>query len=142
MLRHLVIGAIEIGLIAACSSYASTWVIRHEQPCDALKELEGSDVAVNPIRQVLAECSSRKGICASAEHGDKDCGRCGFSGLVIMDGYCIARPIDKCLLPGFVIVPEHHILATVPPLIQLTEAAVPIAAWLCFAVLLPEQLQR
>ena len=43
---------------------------------------------------------------------------------------------------GTLIVSQHHIAATVPSLIQLAEAAVAIAAWLCFAILLPEQLQR
>src|SRR3954454_15042178 len=72
VLRHLVISAIEIRLVAACSSNARTRIIRHEQPCNALEELEGSDMAVNPARQVLAVRSSSKGVCAGAEHGDKD----------------------------------------------------------------------
>ena len=72
MLRHLVIGTVEIRFIATRPSYSGTRVIRHEQPCNALEKLKGSDMAVNPIRQVLAECSSCKGVGAGAEHGDKD----------------------------------------------------------------------
>lgn len=38
--------------------------------------------------------------------------------------------------------PEHHIPATVPPLVELAETAVAVAVRLSFAVFLPEELER
>ena len=142
MLRHLVIGAVEIRLITACPRDSGTRVVRHEQFGDALEKLEGSHMAVDPVRQIMAERRSRKGVCAGAEHGDEDRGRRDFAALAIIDRDRVSGPVDKRLLAGIVIVPEHHIPATVPPLIELAETAVAVAVRLSFAVFLPEELER
>lgn len=72
MLRHLVICAIEIRLIAACPRDSGTRIVRHEQFGDALEKLEGPHMAVNPVRQILTKRRSRKGVRAGAEHCDED----------------------------------------------------------------------
>ena len=67
MPRHLLMRAVQIRFIAARSSYTRTRVIRHQQPCGALEELEGPDVAVTSVRQILCERNSCKGVRAGTE---------------------------------------------------------------------------
>jgi hypothetical protein len=142
MLRHLVIGAVEIRLIAAGPRDSRAWVVRHEQLGDALEKLEGAHMAVDPVRQVLAERRTRKGVGAGAEHGYEDRGRRDFAALAVVDRNGVAGPVDEGLVAGVVILPEHHITVAMPPLIEFAEAAVAVAVRLRFTVLLPEELQR
>jgi len=140
VLSHLVIGAVEIRLIAACPRDSGTRVVWHEQFGDALEKLKGAHMAVDPVRQILAERRSCKGVGAGAEHGDEDRGRRGFAALAIIDRDGVTGPVDERLLPRVVIVPEHHIPAAVPPLIEFAEAAVAVAVRMSFAVFLPQEL--
>ena len=58
MLRHLVIRAIEIRLIAACPRDAGTWIIRHQQLGRAPEKLESMYVAVtNKNPRIIVKCS-------------------------------------------------------------------------------------
>src|SRR5712664_2778901 len=99
-------------------------------------------MAVNPVRQILAELPSRKCVCARAEHSNEDRRRRGLSGCAIMDRHSVAGPVNDCLLSTLVIVPQHHIAVPIPPLVQLAKAAIAVAVRMRFAILLPEQLQR
>src|SRR6266536_4990878 len=141
MLSHLVIGAVEVRLIAARPRDSGTGVVRHEQFGDALEKLEGAHMAVDPVRQILAERRAGKGVCAGAEHGDEDRSRRDFAGLAVIDRDGVSGPVDKRLLARVVIVPENHISAAVPPLIEFAEAAVAIAVQMSFAIFLPKELQ-
>src|SRR4051794_10167463 len=84
MLSHLVISAVEIRLIAARARDSGAGVVRHEQFSDALKKLEGAHMAVDPVRQILAERRPGKGVCAGAEHGDEDRSRRDFAVLAVI----------------------------------------------------------
>src|SRR5713226_811253 len=127
MLRHLVIGAVQIRLIAARSCNSSARIIRHQQPGDALEKLESAHMTVNPVRQILAERRSRKRVRARAEHSNED--RCwrGLSGCAIMDRHGVAGPVNERLLSSLVSVPQHHVPVPIPPLIQLAKAAIAVA---------------
>ena len=57
MLGHLVISAVDIGLIAAGAIDASARVIRHDQFRRAVEEIKGPDMAVDPVGQMLAQLS-------------------------------------------------------------------------------------
>ena len=142
VLGHLVISAVEIRLIAAGSSDTGARVIGNDQLRRAAEELESLHVAVDPVRQILAQGGSRKGVGAGAEHGDEHRCRCGLAGFAVMNRHGVAGPVDERLLARLVVLPEHDILIPVPSLIQLTEPAVAIAVRMSFAILLPEQLQR
>jgi hypothetical protein len=68
---HLVVRAIEIRLIAAGAIDAGARVIRHNELRRSRDELEGPDVAVDPVRQMLSPCGVRECVGAGAEHGDE-----------------------------------------------------------------------
>src|SRR5450432_195565 len=142
MLSHLLIGPVEIRLIAAGPRDSRTRIVGYEQFGNTLEELEGAHMAVDPVRQILAKRRSCKGVGAGAEHSDEDRSRSNFAALLVVDPDGVAGPVHEGLLAGVVMVPEHHIAAAVPPLIEFAEAAVAVAVWLSFAVFLPEQLQR
>jgi hypothetical protein len=55
-----------------------------------LEKLECAHMAVNPVRQILAERRSRKRVRARAEHGNEDRCRRRFSGFAIMDRHGVA----------------------------------------------------
>ncbi len=135
------IGAIEIRLIAAGAVDAGPRVIRHDQLGGAVEELEGGNVAVDPVRQILAPGGLREGVGAGAEHGDEERSRRDIAGLAIVDRHRGAGPVDEHLLAGLCVLPEHDVVIPVPPLIQLAETAVAVAVRLRFAILFPEQLQ-
>jgi hypothetical protein len=142
MLRHLVIGAVEIRLIAAGAGHPGPWIIRHQQPCDALKKLKAAHMAVNPAGEILAERCSRECVGTRPEHSNEDGGRRGLSGGAIVDRHGIASPVDEHLFSSLVIVAEHDIAIPTPSLIQLAKAAIAVALRMSFAILLPQQLQR
>src|SRR5579885_1590192 len=58
----------------------------------------------------------------------------------IMNRYRCSGPIHEQLFAGLVLLPQYNVLFPPPPLIQLAEAAVLIAVWVCLPVLLPQQL--
>src|ERR1700741_3632782 len=117
MLGHFVIRAIEVRLVTACARDAGPRIIWHEQLGGALEEIEGTHMAIDPVRKALAESGSRKGIGAGAEHGDED--RRGRSPAVfaLVDRYGIAGPVHERLLAGTVFLSQHHVLIPGPPLI-------------------------
>jgi hypothetical protein len=62
-----------------------------------------------------------------AEHGNEDRGGLRFAALAIIDRNGVTGPIDEHLFAGLVILPEHHIPVSVPPLIEFAEPAVTVA---------------
>src|SRR5277367_3561269 len=62
MLSHLVIGAVEIRLITAGPRDSGARVVGNKQLGDALENLKGAYMAVDPARQILAERRARKGV--------------------------------------------------------------------------------
>src|SRR5664279_540846 len=91
MLRHLVVRAVKIRLVAAGARDAGSWVVRHQELRGALEKLEGAHMAIDPVRQVLAQRRPGEGVCAGAEHGDEDRGGRGLAALAVVDRHAIAR---------------------------------------------------
>src|SRR5438105_2636793 len=117
MLCHFVVRAIEIRLIAARPRDAGPWIIRYQQLRGALEEIEGTHMAIDPGRKSLAERCARERVGAGAEHGNKDRSRRGLSSFSIMNRHGIAGPVHERLLAGTVLLPQHHILIPIPPLV-------------------------
>ena len=84
-------------------------------------------MAVDPVRQILAERGVGEGVGAGAEHGDEQRSGRGLAGFAVVNRDRWSGPVDEHLLAGSVVLPQHDILIPVPALIQLAEAAVAVA---------------
>ena len=143
MLRHLVIGAIEIRLIAARAVDAGPRIIRHDQLRGSVEKLEGGTWQVDPVRQILArarlaqrcKCWRRAQPRKTKPAWFRRC-RDRRSGPWRRPSRrtSFRRACDPAASP--------RLRFAVPALVQLAETAVAVAVRLRFAILLPEQLQR
>src|SRR5688572_5704537 len=64
MLRHLVIGAVQVRLVAAGPSDAGARIVGHDQLNGALVKLKRTHVTVDPVRQPLPERCIGEGVVA------------------------------------------------------------------------------
>jgi hypothetical protein len=141
MLRHLVIGAIEIRLVTAGPVDAGPGIIGHDQLGGSVEVLEGCHVASDPVRQVLTHGGLCKGISTGAQHGHEQRRRRNGTTVVIVDGDSGAGPIHEHFFTGAMLLAHHHVLIALPALIQLAKTAVAVAVGLSLAIFFPEQLQ-
>jgi len=141
MQRHLVIGAVQVGFVAAGAVHTRAQVVRNDQSRRAQAVLKSRHVAFHPVAQILAQRSARKGVRAGAQNGDKQRGRQDLTGALVMKRNGVTGPVHEHLFAGAVLLAQHHILVAAPAIIQLAETAVTIAIGLGFAILFPDQLQ-
>ena len=80
-------------------------------------------MAIDPVRQALAQRRPGKGVCAGTEHGDEDRGGRGLAALAVVDRHGVARPVHERFLTSAVLLPQHHVLIPVPPSVELAETA-------------------
>ena len=69
---QVLIGRIEVGLVAMSSGDAAFEIIRHYDVGYAAEELEGPGVGADPIRQRLRPRRFGIGVVGGAQHGDED----------------------------------------------------------------------
>ena len=69
-------------------------------------EFQGTDMRVDPARQILASAGFGKGVTAGAQNGDKQRGlEIHLAGLPVIDGYPVSGIINEELFSGAVFVP-------------------------------------
>src|SRR5437867_2802985 len=100
MLRHFQIRAVQIRLVTTGAGDSRTRIIGNDQPAGAVEELEGTHMAMNPVRQSLIGCKARKRVSAGSKHCDKQ--RCwtGLAGWCIVNRNGWTGPIDEHLVAG------------------------------------------
>ena len=138
---HLLIGAVEIGFVAASAGDAGLSIVGNDQPRTAARNSKVRTCAPSQF-PILARSGFGIGVVAGAQDGDKDRGRMIRSALRVMDGDRVPGVIHEKLFARLVLVAEHNVQMTVPAMVELTEAAVAVAVGVALAVFLPEQLQR
>jgi hypothetical protein len=102
MLCHLVIGAVQVGLIAASAVHPSARIIGNDQPRNTLQKLESTDVTVNPTVQILIPGRIGKGVAGCAEDGNKQRSRIDLTGLLVVNRNLGSGPIDEEFFAGSV----------------------------------------
>jgi len=75
--RHLLVGPVQIRLVAAGLAHAGLGVIRRHDLRPAAEELEGVEVRAEPIRQGLPSARLGEGVAGGAQHGQEDRNRTG-----------------------------------------------------------------
>src|SRR5215468_9900124 len=68
---HLVIGAVQVRLVATRPVHARSWIVGNDQLGRALIILKGSDVASYPVAQILAQRGPSEGVGAGAQGRDE-----------------------------------------------------------------------
>src|SRR5262249_22301500 len=141
MQRHVVIGAVQVGLVAASAIHTGARVVWNNQLRGAQVVFEGRHMATHPVAQILTERGPRQSVLPSAQNGHEQRSRRDHTGSLIVDGNGVTGPVHEHLLAGAVLLTQYNILIPAPALIQFAEAAVAVAVRLGFSILLPDQLQ-
>jgi len=99
------------------------------------------DVGADPVEQLLAVLGLGIGVVTGSQDADEDLGFVDLAGVRVDDGHCLTGIVDKDLLATLVGQAHRWLQALGPLSVQGTELAVPVAVWMGFAVLDPQQAQ-
>jgi len=109
MQSHLVIGAVQVRLVAAGAIHTSARIVGNDKSRRAQTVFESGNVTFYPVAQILAERGMRKGVIAGAENGNKQRGPRDLAGALIVDRDGVASPVHEHLLAGAMLLAQHHI---------------------------------
>jgi hypothetical protein len=141
ILGHLPIACVQIRLIAAGTSNCISQVVRNEDLCNPLEELEGMDMGLNPGGQILREGGLRKGIIAGSQGCDKDLDLVDFSGLRVCHLHGLSSIVDKEFLSGPVFLAKAGIELFGPVVVEATKLTVLVPLGILLLVFMPEKLK-
>ena len=134
---QFVIGAVQIGLVAAGPLHAGAGIIGDDQLGNTTQEFEGADVGADPVLQFLALGGFGISVVAGPQDSDEDRGLPLRPALRIMDGNRRPGVIDEELLPRRMVLPQHHIQSLPPLLVEFTEAAVGVTVRVGLPIFFP-----
>ena len=139
--RHLRIRPVDLRIVEAGLDDGGFRVVRHDQLRDAADGGQRADVAVDPIRQRLRPARVRKGEARRAEHGHENLRHPDFAGEPIDDDrHAVARVVDEQTLARRMRLPHRGRQRLLERAVQLTKAAVAVAARMSGDVLVPDDL--
>jgi hypothetical protein len=93
--RHLLIGRVQVGIIAAGPRDAGPRVIRDDERRHATVELKGMDMGLNPRFHLLIACRFGVGIRTGSEDGHEQGCLPDLAGSAVVNGNCGSGPVDK-----------------------------------------------
>ena len=114
MAGHVLVGAIEAGLIAIGVRNRRLEIIAHDQSGDPAKEREQRHMQADPIRQPLARPSLGIDIIGGAERGHEQLHRSGDAGLWIEHVDGVACEIHQQLLASEMMLAHRRGDASLP----------------------------
>lgn len=141
MCSHVVVGRIDVGLVAAGLVHARLQIVGDQQVRRAAEEGEGADMGADPIRQALRPRGLGKGVVAGAKHGHKDLGLANLAAERVLDGKGLAGVVDESLFPGQMDLAHGWLEFADEGAVAVTETTVLQAVRMLRLVLLPEQKQ-
>ena len=127
VLRPLGVGALHARLVPARPRHAAAQLIRHPHRRHAAKELDGADVARNPVGALLRAGRLGEGVIRRAEHGDKQLDGAHLAGGRVDDRRPHPGVVDEGLLAGLVHLAHREALPRPPGAIPRAEGRVAIA---------------
>ncbi len=139
---HLLVGAVDAGLVAAGCGHAGAQVVADQQLRRAAEEGERVDVGADPVRQPLAPAGLGVGVVRRAEHGDEHMRPPFLAGRPVEHRHGVAGVVDEQLLAGDMGLAHRRADAAPPRDVEVAEPAVAVAVRMLGAVFLPEQQQR
>ena len=139
--RHLLMGAVEIGLVTAGAAHPGAKVVGDNDLWYAAEELEGAHVRAGPVRQILTPSGLGVGVGTGPEYGHKNLRRTDFACLQVLDRDGRPGVVNEELFAGAVLLAENDVELAPPALVEFAETAVAVAVGMSFDVLFPQQLQ-
>ena len=139
---HLLVRALDAGLVAARQRHARLELVAHRRRGDAAKVREGPRVAADPVRPALRARRLRVREVRGAEHGDEQLHLDPLARLLVPDARLLARVVDEGLLAGLVHLAHRRAPLPQPPAVVLAELRVAVPVGLLLHVLEVQQLQR
>ena len=142
MLGQVVVGGIDVRLVARGLRHAAAQVIGHPQLGAAAEERERAHMAAYPVRQLLAPGRLDVGVVRGAQHSHEHLGGTDFAGAAVGHVNGLAGIVDEQALARCVGLPHRRGQLLAPAPVVFAECAVLEAFRLLELVLLPQQLQR
>ncbi len=139
--RHLLVGAVDPGLIAAGGGDAGLEVVADQLPRGTAEEAEGVDVTTDPVRQALAPADLSIGQTGRAQHGDKDLCCPDLTGRRIDHRQGLPGEVDEQLVASDMGLAHGQRHPAAPRGVEVAEPAVAITLRLPDPILLPQQQQ-
>jgi hypothetical protein len=139
---QLLIGGVEIRLIAAGLGDTALEVVGDDQLRHSAEVLEATGVTHHPLLQALAPGRLGVGVVGSAEYGHEDLGLAQFTGVGVDHRQGRPTVVDKQLLTGLVVLAHRGFLPLQPLLVEAAVMVVAVVAFgMALGVLLPQKLQ-
>jgi hypothetical protein len=142
MHRELLIGGVQIRIVATGSQDGRLGVIGHRQSRCSTVKFQRVDVRLDPGFHLLIASCFRVGVGTGSQHRNKQRCRPRLPRRGVIDGNRFPRPVDVHLLAGFVFLTQHHVQMPPPVLITLAKPTVAISFGMRLPVFFPHQLQR
>jgi hypothetical protein len=116
-------------------------IVRDKDLRGSTEELKGMDMGLNPGGKLLGQGGFGEGIIAGSQGGHKDLHLLDLSGFEICDLHGLPGIVDEELFSGPVFLTETEIQFLDPLLVVVAEAAILVAVWIGFFVLVPQKLK-
>ncbi len=138
---HLLVGAVEVGLVAVGAGDGARQVVGDHDAGSATKVREGVHVGGDPVAQLLRGGRLGVGVAARPEHGHEELRAGDHPRLCAGDRQPLAGEVDEELLAGLVLLAHDDVDAPAPAAVVLAVLAVLVARREALLVLHPQQLQ-
>ena len=139
--RQVEIGSVEPRFVPVGAGDADLWVVGHQLCRHATHEGKRADMRADPVGQRLRPARFGIGVAGGAHHRDEDLGCPDLAGASVVQFDSLPGIVDEHAFAGRVRLPHGRRQPALPTAIELTPAAVAVAAGLPLPVLLPQQRQ-
>ena len=121
MLRHLVVGAVQIRFLAASTIDTGTRIIGNDELRNTWEKFEGPHVGLDPVVEILIRCGVGKGVVGSAQYRHKHRSRFRCTGLCQRQRNPGSGPVDKQFFARPVFLPPDHILSLLSATVEIAK---------------------
>ncbi len=142
VLGHVLVAALDRGLVDACARHAALQVVGHHRAADALKERERSNVRPHEVVHPLRVRGLRERVVGGTEHGHEELDLAHLTRGSIDELRPLAGVVHEHLVAGDVVLPHGQLSTLQEGAVALAERRVLEPAGVLHQVLLVEQIQR
>src|SRR6266849_5850399 len=139
---HLLVGGVEIRIVAARTAYSRPQVIRDQESGHSRKVFKGMHVGADPGSQLLVSGGFGISVGTRAQHHHEQRRWPDFAGNRIVHRNRCTGPVHETLLARLVYLAKNYILLPAPTLVEPAEATVAVPFRMHLPVFFPSQLQR
>src|SRR6266851_445174 len=139
---HLLVGGVEIRIVAAGAAHSRSQVIRDQKSGNSRKVFKSMNVSADPGSQLLVPGAFGISVGTRAQHHHEQRRWPDFAGNRIVYRNRGTGPVHETLLARLVYLAKNYILLPAPTLVEPAEATVAVPFRMHLPVFFPSQLQR